>query len=121
MISAVDRVAEIDRNQCRRAAEQRFSLQRMAREHERLYRRLLERESSLMRRIPAAGRRLDQRLARSGAAARGLAAACSRLPPGQIRGRPIGGQDDGSSQMTEPWSSGDLPPGQGGLRAAPSR
>ena len=58
MISAVDRVAEIDRSQCRRAAEQRFSLQRMAREHERLYRRLLERESSLMRRIPAAGRRL---------------------------------------------------------------
>jgi len=58
MISAIDRVGEIDRKQCRRAAEQRFSLQRMAREHDRLYRRLLDRESSLMRRIPAAGRRL---------------------------------------------------------------
>jgi glycosyltransferase involved in cell wall biosynthesis len=58
MISAIDRAGEIDRNQCRRVAEQRFSLQRMARDHERLYRRLLERESSLMRRIPAAGRRL---------------------------------------------------------------
>ncbi len=58
MISAIDRVGDIDRTQCRRAAEQRFSLQRMAREHERLYRRLLERESSLIRRIPAAGRRL---------------------------------------------------------------
>ena len=58
MISAVDRVGEIDRNQCRSAAEQRFSLQRMARDHDRLYRRLLDRESSLMRRIPAAGRRL---------------------------------------------------------------
>jgi glycosyltransferase involved in cell wall biosynthesis len=58
MISAIDRVGQIDRSQCRRAAEQRFSLQRMASEHDRLYRRLLDRESSLMRRIPAAGRRL---------------------------------------------------------------
>ena len=58
MISALDRVAEIDRNLCRDAAEQRFSLQRMAREHDRLYRRVLERESGIMRRIPAAGRRL---------------------------------------------------------------
>ena len=58
MISALDRVAEIDRNLCRDAAEQRFSLQRMARDHDRLYRRVLERESGLMRRIPAAGRRL---------------------------------------------------------------
>src|SRR5215469_14908725 len=58
MISAVDRVGDLDRNQCRVAAEQRFSLQRMAREHERLYRRLLEREARLIRRIPAAGRRL---------------------------------------------------------------
>jgi hypothetical protein len=30
----------------------------MARDHERLYRRILERESGLIRRIPAAGRRL---------------------------------------------------------------
>jgi len=58
MISAVDRVGEIDRDHCRDAAERRFSLQRMARDHERLYRRVLERESGLMRRIPAAGRRL---------------------------------------------------------------
>lgn len=49
MISALDRVAEIDRNLCRDAAMQRFSLQRMARDHERLYRRVLERESGLMR------------------------------------------------------------------------
>ena len=58
MISAVDRVAELDRNQCRDAAQQRFSLERMARDHDELYRRVLDRESRLMRRIPAAGRRL---------------------------------------------------------------
>jgi glycosyltransferase involved in cell wall biosynthesis len=58
MISAVDRVAELDRNLCRDAAQQRFSLQRMARDHDELYRRVLDRESRLMRRIPAAGRRL---------------------------------------------------------------
>jgi len=58
MISAVERVGEIDRNHCREAAERRFSLQRMARDHERLYRRMLDRESRLIRRIPAAGRRL---------------------------------------------------------------
>jgi hypothetical protein len=43
---------------CREAAEQRFSMQRMARDHESLYQRVLERESGLMRRIPAAGQRL---------------------------------------------------------------
>jgi glycosyltransferase involved in cell wall biosynthesis len=58
MIRAVDRVADIDRDSCREAAERRFSLQRMARDHERFYQRLLDRESSLMGRIPAAGRRL---------------------------------------------------------------
>jgi glycosyltransferase involved in cell wall biosynthesis len=58
MISAIDRVGEIDRDQCRDAAERRFSLQRMARDHERLYRRIVERESGFIRRIPAAGRRL---------------------------------------------------------------
>ena len=58
MISAVERVAEIDRNQCRDAAQRRFSLQRMSADHEQLYRRVLERESGLRRRIPAAGRRL---------------------------------------------------------------
>ncbi len=58
MISALDRVGELDRDQCRDAAQRRFSLQRMARDHDQLYRRVLERESGFMRRIPAAGRRL---------------------------------------------------------------
>ena len=58
MISAIDRVGEIDRSHCRDAAQRRFSLQRMARDHQTLYQRVLDRESSLMRRIPAAGRRL---------------------------------------------------------------
>jgi glycosyltransferase involved in cell wall biosynthesis len=58
MIRAVDRVGDIDRAQCRAAAERRFSLQRMARDHDRLYRRVLDRESGFIRRIPAAGRRL---------------------------------------------------------------
>jgi glycosyltransferase involved in cell wall biosynthesis len=58
MISAVDQVADIERAACREAARRRFSLQRMARDHERLYRRMLDREARLIRRIPAAGRRL---------------------------------------------------------------
>lgn len=58
MISAIDRVGELDRSQCRAAAERRFSLQRMARDHERLYRRVMERESRFVRRIPATGRPL---------------------------------------------------------------
>jgi glycosyltransferase involved in cell wall biosynthesis len=58
MISAIDRVAELDRSQCRAAAERRFSLQRMARDHERLYRQVLDRGAGLVRRIPAAGRPL---------------------------------------------------------------
>ena len=58
MISAVERVAKIDRADCREAAERRFSLQRMARDHERLYRKIAEREARIVRRIPAAGRRL---------------------------------------------------------------
>lgn len=40
MLAALDRVPAIDRAHCRAAAEDRFSLQRMARDHERLYRRL---------------------------------------------------------------------------------
>lgn len=44
MVEAIDRIKEIDRDQCRGAAERRFSLQRMARDHERFYRRVLERE-----------------------------------------------------------------------------
>ena len=56
MVEAVDRVKEIDRDQCRTAAERRFSLQRMAREHERFYRRVLDRE--VMDRLPATGETL---------------------------------------------------------------
>ena len=42
MVTAVARVHEIDRQQCRAAAQRRFSLTRMAADHERLYRRILE-------------------------------------------------------------------------------
>ena len=56
MVEAVDRIKEIDRDQCRGAAERRFSLQRMARDHERFYRRVLDRE--VMDRLPAAGESL---------------------------------------------------------------
>jgi glycosyltransferase involved in cell wall biosynthesis len=56
MISAVDRIGEVDRDQCRNVAERRFSLQRMARDHERFYRRVLDRE--LVDRLPAAGESL---------------------------------------------------------------
>ncbi|HEY6480772.1 MAG TPA: glycosyltransferase family 4 protein [Streptosporangiaceae bacterium] len=44
MVKAVGQVSQIDRDECRNAAERRFSLQRMARDHERFYRRVLERE-----------------------------------------------------------------------------
>ena len=44
MVAAIDQVPGLDRDQCRMAAERRFSLQRMARDHERFYRRVLERE-----------------------------------------------------------------------------
>lgn len=56
MVEALDRVKEIDRDQCRGAAERRFSLQRMARDHERFYRRVLDRE--VMDRLPATGETL---------------------------------------------------------------
>jgi glycosyltransferase involved in cell wall biosynthesis len=56
MVEAVDRIKEIDRDQCRGAAERRFSLQRMARDHERFYRRVLDRE--VMDRLPATGETL---------------------------------------------------------------
>ena len=42
MTAAVARVSEIDRGQCRAAAERRFSLARMAADYERLYRVILE-------------------------------------------------------------------------------
>ena len=41
MTAAVARVGEIDRGQCRAAAERRFSLARMAADYERLYRVIL--------------------------------------------------------------------------------
>jgi glycosyltransferase involved in cell wall biosynthesis len=40
MVAALDLVPDLDRALCRKAAETRFSLQRMARDHDRLYRRL---------------------------------------------------------------------------------
>lgn len=42
MTAAVARVSEIDRSQCRLAAERRFSLARMAADYERLYQAILE-------------------------------------------------------------------------------
>lgn len=43
MVRAIGRVHEIDRAACRAAAEQRFSIQRMARDHVALYESLLDR------------------------------------------------------------------------------
>jgi glycosyltransferase involved in cell wall biosynthesis len=54
MITAVDRVADIERDQCRLVAERRFSLQRMARDHEQLYRRILDRQDSRVSQLPTA-------------------------------------------------------------------
>jgi glycosyltransferase involved in cell wall biosynthesis len=60
MITAVDRVADIERDQCRRSAERRFSLRRMARDHEQLYRRVLDRQDSRVSELPAvAGSRIS--------------------------------------------------------------
>lgn len=58
MIAAVDRVPEISRADCRDAAEKRFSLLRMARDHERFYRRIVESGAGNVRHIPEPGRRL---------------------------------------------------------------
>jgi glycosyltransferase involved in cell wall biosynthesis len=58
IIRAMDRVGGIDRDQCREAAERRFSLQRMARDHDRLYRRVLQSETGYLHRVPPASRRL---------------------------------------------------------------
>jgi glycosyltransferase involved in cell wall biosynthesis len=58
MICAVDRVPELRRADCRDAAERRFSLLRMARDHERFYRRVLDSEVGFVRRVPEPGRRL---------------------------------------------------------------
>ncbi|WP_199433725.1 glycosyltransferase family 4 protein [Qaidamihabitans albus] len=52
MAAALDRLGALDRARCRAAAEQRFSLERMVRDHEQVYR------SILTRRFPAAERAL---------------------------------------------------------------
>jgi glycosyltransferase involved in cell wall biosynthesis len=56
MVQAVGQVGKIDRDACRAAAEKRFSLQRMARDHERFYRSVLEREALDL--LPASGESL---------------------------------------------------------------
>ena len=56
MVKAVGRLSQIDRDECRNAAERRFSLQRMARDHERFYRRVLERE--VLETLPPTGETL---------------------------------------------------------------
>ena len=53
MIEAIGRVHDIDRAACRAAAEQRFSMQRMARDYERLYRSVLCDPGQLRRRSAA--------------------------------------------------------------------
>jgi len=52
MASAVGRVPELERQHCRDAAEQRFSMLRMARDHVALYNRILER-ASVVGHLPA--------------------------------------------------------------------
>lgn len=56
MISAVDHVHEIERQQCRAAAQRRFSLTRMAADYDRLYRLILEHPGQLTPMRPGAGR-----------------------------------------------------------------
>jgi glycosyltransferase involved in cell wall biosynthesis len=41
LVEALGRVGELDREACRLAAVERFSIERMARDHERLYQRLV--------------------------------------------------------------------------------
>ncbi|MEU8900037.1 glycosyltransferase family 4 protein [Nocardia sp. NPDC048505] len=52
MADALERVGTIDRRVCRTAAERRFSLLRMARDHERLYRRILTGERTSRAMVP---------------------------------------------------------------------
>ena len=66
MTTAIAHIGEIDRRQCRAAAEQRFSLVRMAADYDRLYRAILEhpgRVGSVIWRMPGAARQAP-RLAR---------------------------------------------------------
>jgi glycosyltransferase involved in cell wall biosynthesis len=52
MVAAVARVVSIDRRACRAAAEQRFSMDRMAADYARLYDRILIKGSGLARVAP---------------------------------------------------------------------
>lgn len=55
LIQAVARIPELDRAACRTAAEQRFSLQRMAADHETLYQRVLLESAAAAGSVPSAG------------------------------------------------------------------
>jgi glycosyltransferase involved in cell wall biosynthesis len=55
MTTAVAHIGEIDRGQCRAAAEQRFSLVRMAADDGRLYRAILEHPGRPMPERPGTG------------------------------------------------------------------
>jgi len=70
MITAVDRVPEIERRQCRDAAERRFSLARMALDHQRLYRRILGDPGQLGRRSAACATAAPDRREYRGTASR---------------------------------------------------
>ena len=59
MITAVDCVHEIERRHCRTVAERRFSLMRMAVDHQRLYRHILVGPGQLGRRSAAGTGRLS--------------------------------------------------------------
>jgi glycosyltransferase involved in cell wall biosynthesis len=51
LVADVGRLGSIDRRRCRRAAERRFSLARMARDYERLYRRIQSARSRPVKRL----------------------------------------------------------------------
>ena len=68
MITAVGRLPEIERRQCRDAAERRFSLARMALDHQRLYRRILCDPGQLRRRSAACATAAPERREHGGMA-----------------------------------------------------
>jgi len=51
LVAGIGRLGSIDRRRCRRAAERRFSLARMARDYERLYRRIQSAQSRPVKRL----------------------------------------------------------------------
>ena len=55
MVYAVAHIGDIDRKACRAEAQRRFSVERMTRDYERLYRQLLHRRNSVRAADPAAG------------------------------------------------------------------